>query len=478
MEEADSREWFRPILAEYNSQINWFNSLITDPKGLGYFRSKTKEERFREFEETIEKTAAFLDFLDNPQNEYASIHIAGTGGKGSVTTMIGAILQAAGFKTGVHTNPYLQVPNEEWIIEGRMIAPSRLSLAISNLRPSYKALVAAHPNQHPSYVITQVALTHQLFAEERVDFGVIETGMGGRYDPSNVLSPEISVITNVDFDHVEALGPNLTDIASHKAGIIKPGKPVVTAATQDEVLGVIKVEAQKSNAPLFLLGKDFSYEMVSADQNGMVLDIATPYGSYKGIQLSLPGLFQRENAALAVAACDVLVHHKGFVLDEETINQALSNLRFSGRMERIQEKPMVILDGAHNPQKMEALAGSLVKLYPDKKFIIIIGMLATKEVKQSLKRLPLQAKKVIAAEPHLVGKPSIPNQQMEAIIREVKPEVKTAACNTVLEALNLALKEAEDDEVILITGSLYMLGEVREYWFPKDDILVEAEINF
>lgn len=478
MKETVQKENFPAVLSTYRSQLKWLNSLITDPQGLRYLRSKTKDERLNDFLETIKKTSAFLDFLGNPQDKYAFLHIAGTGGKSSVTMMIGAILDAAGFKTGIHTNPYLQVPNEKWMIGGKIISPSELTNAIMQLRLQYNSFITTFPGQPPTYVIAQVALTHKIFAEQEVDFGIIETGMGGRYDPSNILNPELSIITNVDFDHVNALGPTLTDIAFHKAGIIKPGKPVITNTRHPEALEVIKKEADNKNSPLFMLDKDFSYKITAVNENGIVLDIQTPTHNYQKIRLSLPGFFQGENAALAVTACDILARDKKFVLGAESINQALSTLRFPGRMEKVQEKPTVILDGAHNPQKTKALAESIAKLYFGKKYILIIGMLATKDAHQSVLPLIPSAKKVITTQPHLIGKPSIDYNRMKEIVVEVVPSIDLVSFPNVDQAIDLAVKEASGDDIILITGSLYLLGEARERWFSSEEILFQAEKNF
>jgi dihydrofolate synthase/folylpolyglutamate synthase len=478
MKENELMDRFESIIQNYNNQLSWLHSLITDPQGLRYFRLKTKEERIKEFEETIKTTRAFLEFLGNPQDQYIPVHIAGTGGKGSVTVMIGSILTSLGFKTGVHTSPYLQVPNEKWTINGKIISPSAFSAALENLRPKHNDFTSNYVGIPPNYSITQVVLTHMIFAQERVDFGVIETGMGGRYDPTNVLNPLVCVITNVDFDHVEALGPTLSDIAFHKAGIIKPGKPVISAVKQNKVIKIIEEEARRNNAPVFLLGRDFFYKITSINQDRMILDMQTPYGEYKNISLSLPGTFQGENAALAVTACCVLSHQKGLSISSEQINQAMQNLRFPGRMERVQIQPTVILDGAHNPQKIAALAESMKRLYPNKKYILVVGMLATKDAEHSLSPIIVNAKKVITATPHVIGKPSIKSEELAAVVKRINPSVRIDAYEDVKTAIKSALEEAKLSEIILITGSLYLVGEARDFWYPKEKLLVEAEMNY
>lgn len=477
MIEQEEEKQFKSIMKDYQIQVGWLNSLIADPAGEHYFYKKTPTERLGNYERVIERTTAFLDFLGNPQDKYPSIHIAGTGGKGSVTVMIGSILQVAGFKTGVYTSPYLQIPNEKWIINGKMISPSYFSCAVDCLRGKYESFVKSNSHLRPTYGEAQVGLTHQLFSQEHVDFGVIETGMGGRYDPTNVLHPEISVITNVDFDHVDQLGPSLKDIARHKAGIIKANIPVVTGVYAEETLKVLKEEAENKKAPLFQLGKEFSYHLRRFNEGGSLIDIHTPNNSFKGIKVSLPGLFQAENAAIAVMACEIVLSRKGINLTSETLNLAFSHLHFPGRMEKMQENPTVIIDGAHNPQKMKALAESMKKLYPDKKYILVIGMLATKDAREASKFVVSQASQVITSSPHVIGKPSISSEGMAKIIKSIKPELKVTPCLDVREAIELARSSVKKDELILITGSLYLLGEARELWYPKKEILFQAEAN-
>jgi dihydrofolate synthase/folylpolyglutamate synthase len=465
---------FETILSDYDKQLAWLNSLITDPTGERYLQKKTRKQRLRDYGQVIERTTAFLEFLGKPQEQYPSVHIAGTGGKGSVAVMTGAILNAAGFRTGVHTSPYLQVPVEKWMINGKMISPSRFSRSISDLRTSYDAFTRVHPEQRPTYEEAQVALTHQIFSENNVDVGVIETGMGGRYDPTNVLNPDVTVITNVDFDHVDQLGPTLREIAHHKAGIIKPLKPVITGASQRDVVRVIEREAKQKQARVFRLGKDFNVTIGSMDERGSMIDVQTPFHRYQHIRLGMAGTFQAENAAIAITACDVALRERKCTIGADEINNALSTLEFPGRMERVQDQPTVILDGAHNPQKMKSLAETMQRVFPDP-YILIVGMLATKDAKQSLASVLPLAKKVIATEPRVIGKPSVSGEQMRRIIQHMAPSLEVEVHPDAKEATRQAVEKAKPEDLILITGSLYMLGDVRNIWYPKEEILFHTE---
>lgn len=463
------------IIEEYNSACSWLVSLVTDPSGNRYLVEKSPVQRHTEYEKQLKRTAAFLDFLDNPQDSYKSIHIAGTGGKGSVTTMIGSLLQETGFRVGVHTSPYLQVPNEKLLVNSKMIPPSKFTGLVNNFRQQYQEFSSKYPNLTPGYSEAWIAMVHLYFAQQQVDWGVIETGMGGRFDPTNILFPELSVITNIDFDHVPQLGTTLEEIAFHKAGIIKPGKPVITGETKNAVLNVIQKEASGKNSPLFRTGQDFKVEVKTTSETGSVVDVTTPFHRYADIKINLPGIFQPQNAATAIAAVDVLSSYHQIPLTSEKIETALQSVEFPGRMEIVQEHPKVILDGAHNPQKMAALARSLRAVYGDKTYSLIVGMLATKDASASIVHLLPNVHRIISTSPHVFGKPSIKIEEMAGLIRTIDPDKEVETAESVSGAIHRALDDADPEELIVVTGSIYMLGEAREYWFPKKDILLEAE---
>lgn len=466
---------FEQILDNFTAQNNWLQSLITDPSGSRYFVDKSSAERQKEYQEQIKRTVELLRYLGNPQDEFMSVHVAGTSGKGSVSTMVGALLEKVGPSVGVHTSPYLQVPIEKLTINGKLIPPSKFSRLVSGFRPKLQEFTAMHPESPPHYGEVWVALTHLYFQREKVAWGVIETAMGGRFDPTNVINPEISIITRVGLDHVPQLGTTLAEIAGHKAGIIKSGRPVVTCKQQQEVLAVIKEEARRKRAPLFIQGRDFHFKVKSISETGSVVDITTPFNHYADIKIDLPGVFQPENAALAVTAVDFLSRKHQKSLSSELITEVLGSVKFQGRMEKVQERPTVILDGAHNPQKMESLIQSLEAIYGNKTFTLVIGMLSTKDALFSLKYLIPKADKVIATSPKVLGKPSTTPDRLKKLIHSLDQTKKVDTAETVLEAVRKALSTTGPLGMVIVTGSIYMLGEAREHWFPTKDILWEAE---
>ena len=466
---------FEQILDNFSAQNNWLQSLITDPSGSRYLVEKSPAERQKEYQEQITRTRELLKYLGNPQDEFMSVHVAGTSGKGSVSTMVGALLEKISPPVDVHTSPYLQVPIEKLMINGKLIPPSKFSQLVSSFRPKLREFTARHPELSPRYGEVWVALTHLYFQQEKVAWGVIETAMGGRFDPTNVLNPEISIITRVGLDHVPQLGTTLAEIANHKAGIIKPGQPVVTCKQPKEVLAVIKEEASRLRAPLFIQGRDFHFKVKVISEAGSVVDIVTPFNHYADIKINLPGTFQPENAALAVTAADLLSRKLQKPLSKELIAEALGSVKFQGRMEKVQERPTVILDGAHNPEKMKFLAQSLEAIHGNKTFTLVIGMLSTKDALSSMKYVIPKAETVIATSPHVLGKPSTSPDRLKKLIHSLDQTKKVETAETVLEAVRKALSTTGPHGMVVVTGSIYMLGEAREYWFPTKDILWEAE---
>jgi len=387
------------IYKDYEEAKNWLNSdeMIL---GIGTEKASSTEE-FRILQELkFSRVRAFVEFLGNPQDSFRSIHIAGTGGKGSTATMIEALLRFAGERTGLHTSPYIQIPNEKLIMNGRMIAPSEFTQEIHALRSLRETFMQQHSEIIPLHADIWMGLTFRFFQHQKVTWAVIETGMGGRLDATNVVNADVAVITNVDMDHVPELGTTLKEIAWHKAGIIKQGKPVVVGQILPAALSVVAAEAEAKNAPLFLYGKDFWADNIRFVNNGMRADFSTPFGNFADIYVNLVGHYQAINAATAIMAVAVAAQQYDIALNREIVAGAMEAITFHGRMERMQDNPLVIIDGAHNPQKMAAAARALQSLYPDKNKTLVIGMVATKDAPGTLRpvlgRLDVQLEFLVA----------------------------------------------------------------------------------
>lgn len=464
------------ILDEYHQARQWLLSLITDPTGSRYHQNKPEGIQLQEFQEQIDRITDFLDFMGNPQSQFHSVHVAGTSGKGSVVTMIAAILSAAKLKTGFHVSPYLQICNEKLIVDGKMIPPSEFIALVDAFRDIYHDwLKSGGKYQSLKYGEAWVALTFYWMAKRQVDWAVIETGLGGRYDPTNVLLSNMQVITNVDYDHVGSLGPELTQIADHKAGIIKPNGLVLTAEKKPEIVSIIHREVEKKQASLFCLGEDFDFSIQDEDSGGVRITVNTPNREYSDVRVTMRGNFQPVNAALSIASIDSLTERYHLPISEQVIRDGLDGLVYPGRMEIVQDTPLIILDGAHNSHKMGALAGSLRSLYPDKNMTVIIGMLSTKDYRGMIEFLIPIASRWIVTQPHVFGKPALPPSEIVSFIKKISPQVEIYQFDRVIDALDEVIPGSSRDDLIVVTGSLYLVGEARERWFPSRDILRDLE---
>jgi len=450
---------------------DWLVNIVATTKSASEYPSPNTplEARIQRNQELLQKTQQLMDFVGHPENSFKSVHVAGTSGKGSTTTLIAQLLTACGFKVGHHVSPYVQFCNEKIQINQQMIAPSEFVLLVKDFRDLFERWKQSGGERLRHGEIWTL-LCFLYFKKQKVDWAVVEAVMGGRFDPTNVLSPHVSVITNVELDHVTSLGPDLSQIAWHKAGIIKKNGVVVTAENKPDVLQVIREEAAKKNATLYQV----KYTIHSS---GTKLTVETPFHTFKDLELKLPK-YQLHNTAVAITSVDILANLVGFSFDAQLIVNTLKNFVFPGRFEVMQRDPLVILDGAHNPHKMETLVDSLVTLYPNKDIRAIIGVIQSKDLEGILAPLIRISKEFVVTEPNIVGAPKFP-QAMSAIsdyIKKVDPSKPLQAKKNVKDAINYVLSEPCDkDAIVLITGSLYLVGEARVHWIIDDQVLHKLE---
>lgn len=385
--------------------------------------------------------------LGNPQNTFACIHVAGTNGKGSVASSLASILRRCGYRTGLYTSPHLVRFNERIKINNRPISNEKVV-------DSYNAVKSAYSGKRdPTFFEFTTAMAFFEFADQKVDWAVIETGMGGRLDATNIINPKLSIITNISLEHREYLGNTITQIAREKAGIIKRRTPVVTGIRQKNALVETQKIALKKGAPLFRLGTDFKVRRTHRQTFSY-------YGienTWHGLQTSLPGSYQVDNAALVLAACELINKTNASIALTE-IKEGLSKNSWPGRLEIVSEKPLIILDGAHNLAAARNLAGFLSTNLTGRTLTMVIGILDDKPYRAMLKSLLAPADRVIltqaridrALEPqklHEAAKNFIP----DAII---VPEVE--------QAVKHAIDTAPSHGAICIAGSLYVVGEAKE----------------
>lgn len=460
-------------LDDYYERLRWLRSLITDPAGSYYFTEKTQTEYLKDYLKQINRTKTFLELAGNPQTKYPVVHIAGTSGKGSVTTMIGAILRQAGLRVGVHTSPYLQVCNEKLVVDDVIISPAEFVELIDEFTEILKAFYKK-TGELLRYQEAWACLMYMYFAKKQVDWAVVETALGGRYDPTNVVPSKLSIITNIALEHTPQLGTSLIEIARHKAGIIKKDMPVITSEKSPKIVDIFAKEAIKGHSKLYKLDRDFSYKLGKSDHTGLTMEVRTPFKMFKTLHMQQPGTFNAINAAVAVKAAEVLNKKYAVPITEEHIRSALESWTLPGRMETVQQNPQVILDSAHNPQKMRALVDTIKAVFPNKAITVVTGMLAFKDVDAILKKLVPIAKRVIATQANVLGKPSLPTSALAKAIARQNPSLEVIECNSVESGITTALSKVTPTELVLITGSMYLIGESREHWFNSEQLLLES----
>ncbi len=416
----------------------------------------------------LERIAHLLELLGNPQDAFRSIHVGGTSGKGSTATMTAALLTRAGYRTGLYLSPHLQVLNECYQINNHFAATTDLADVFETLKPAIAQVARENPFGRPSYFEAQTALAFALFARKQVDVAVIEVGLGGALDATNVLRPQISVLTNVGLDHTEILGDTVELIAQNKARIIKPGQIVISGFTQPSTQAIVQERCATQGATLWQLGSTFSLQTESDD----TFAVTFPDRTYDDLRVGLHGNFQMTNAAYAIAA----VHAFTQGVAPSTVREGLQQAAIPGRLERVQEDPIVILDGAHNPDKIGAAAEAIDKSYGARRRVVVLSLKSDKAYRSILPHVLKDASVLVVtafADTELweACKPEV----LAEAAAELAPGLEIRIAPDPMQALGQAFALAHPGDLIWVTGSLYLIGDIREYWFPSAGLLVQAE---
>lgn len=403
----------------------------------------------------LAKISKLLSCLDNPHKKLSFIHIAGTNGKGSTASCLASVLSKAGYKVGLYTSPHLTSFTERIKIGNREISRKdvdRLTQLLINKANKIDSITFFE-------FVTAMALLY--FAEKEVDLCILEVGMGGRLDATNVVSPIVSIITNISKEHEYYLGNTILEIAKEKAGIIKKKSSLITGATQANVLTLFRKRCHNLQTEFYRLGKDFSLKIKNNN-----------YSNYHGINFNLEdikigllGDYQYNNAAIALAAIELL-RMKNYHIVDKAIYRGLRDVYWPGRLEIVKKAPVVILDGAHNPVAMKSLRKALLKNFNFKKLILVLGIMEDKNIKGMVKEIVPYANKVILCKPNIdrAASPSI----LAGIIKGYN--VKHYKIDDVKEATLYALSTARQKDLICIAGSLFTVGEARGVFKKKSYI--------
>ncbi len=395
--------------------------------------------------------ARLLEFLGHPERAYPAIHIAGTNGKESTSSTIASVLTAAGFRTGLYTSPHLIDFRERIRIDGRSIPKDALVRETLRLRPQIQSTKA-------TFFEATTAIAFEWFARQKVDIAVIETGLGGRLDATNVITPLVSVITNIGRDHTEYLGSTIRAIAGEKAGIIKSHVPVVTGATGREALEVLRARASAMDTQLALAVDRVHVRPAEYCIDHTVLGFRGHHLASRRVRFGLGGRHQIENLRLAIAALDLLPPHLRERIGARELERGLERVsELSGlraRLEPVSRDPLTIIDVAHNPPGIQTAMRSLRELVPGK-FLIVFGVMKDKEYGPMLETVSRYAKLLVAVRPHIDR--ALPSAQIVEFLHD--RGMKALDGGDVKSGLRLAMSERRADEPVLILGSHYVAGE-------------------
>ena len=394
----------------------------------------------------LDPVSRLLDRLHNPYNTYETILIGGTNGKGSIAAMVASILACGGFRVGLYTSPHLIDIRERIKVNQRMIALDEMMELIEEVQERMTESV--------TYFEFLTAVAFLYFCRKGVDIAVVEVGMGGRLDATNVVTPLVSAISNISFDHEEHLGRSLGNIAREKGGIIKDGGVCITAVTQKSVIRVLEDICRERGAALFKVGGKIK-----------VKELGNGFFSYKGIRkrherlmCPLKGRHQIENAAVALGVIEAAAM-KGFSVNDDAVFAGIRDVQWPGRLEILQQAPMVVVDGAHNAAGVSALAKALKNEFSYTRLILIFGVLNDKDYRSMLKKLFPLADRLIITKPDTVR--AMPPQEIAAVAQKWQYKDRIELAESPQEALKRALSIAGLDDMICVTGSLYLVGEIK-----------------
>ena len=396
----------------------------------------------------LERIQRLTELLGEPQHAYPVVHLTGTNGKGSTARMLTALLTARGLSVGTYTSPHLQRVNERLSHCGEPIPDEELVEVLDSV-----ARVEPLIGSRPTYFEVLSAAAFRWFADVAVDVAVVEVGLGGRWDATNVADGQVAVVTNVSLDHAETIGPGLADIAREKAGIVKPGSTLVLGETDPELAGIF--EAGPANE-VWRRGREFGCSANRLAHDGRVVDLHTPGGRYPGLYLPVHGAYQGDNAAIALAAAEAFF---AAPFDSDVVTEAMAGLRLPGRLEVMARNPLCVLDGAHNPAGARAAAAAVEEAFAGVSGrVLVVGMLQGRDPVEMLRAFDAGSARLVVTCPPPSPR-ALPAAEVAAAARSLGAATEEAS--SVPEAVATALALAATDELVLVTGSLYVVGAAR-----------------
>ena len=425
-----------------------------------YLLGTIDETASRRTEYKLDRMRAFLRALGDPQNAYPTVHVGGTSGKGSTSTMIASVLQASGKRVGLHTKPHLQSMTERARVDGIAVSQERFAELLAGMMPAIEAIAPEHGR--PTYYETLLALAFEHFAKERVEVAVIEVGLGGRLDGTNVIRPEIAAITSVGRDHMEVLGETIEAIALEKAGIAKPGVPLVLGTMPPEASATMQRHADDVGAPVVRVADVTRLEEPRFESGGQTFAVITQRTRYT-IAMPVLGEFQRSNAATAIAVLERLPAALLPAID--AIESGFASLAIPGRMEVFAAYPTVVFDIAHNAEKAEHLAASLAEVFPGRRLHYVIAIGEDKDAREILNSLSSGASSFTFTTFSTEGRRPARPQKLALIADAIGKWGRVI--EHPIDAIEAVRRTAGSEDVVVVTGSTFVVAELRDWWIEQ-----------
>lgn len=441
-------------LHSYEEAVHWINGLI--PFGI---------------RPGLERIEILMERLGNPHRRLKFIHVAGTNGKGSSCAFLTKTLMECGYNVGTYTSPYITKFTNRFQYNG-MDIPEENLVSISNRLYPLVEKMAQGEQGSPTMFEVSTALAILYYAEESCpDVVVWETGLGGRMDVTNIVTPIVSLITNIGYDHMDVLGDTIEQIAAEKAGIIKAGTPVVSCVEQPEAISVLKETAAGQNSTLYLMGEQFSFERTQIDEEGQSILFRGPFRKLE-FSIGMLGEHQCKNAAGVMMVLEILRQYMAFVLDDEPVLAGFHDTFWAGRFEKISNQPRIVLDGAHNPEGAETLAKTIPEVYKYRKLNLMMGMLANKHHTAYLQHILPIVDTLILTEPDFRRK--MDADALLILVEELKDTYAKEQLEIIVErdwkkALSLLQARTEREDLGVVTGTLYMISDVRATLLHQTD---------
>jgi dihydrofolate synthase/folylpolyglutamate synthase len=399
-----------------------------------------------------------LNRMGDPQLAARTVHIAGTKGKGSVAAMIAQVLSDSGYRTGLYVSPHLHTLRERISVDGSLISEAEFATAMAEIKPFIESMRQDTAFRQLTYFEALTALTFAYFKKKRVGFQVLEVGLGGRLDATNVAKPIVCIITPISLDHTQILGNSLEEIAREKAGIIKPGCWVVLSPQPEEAASVITDICREKAAKVVQVGEDVTWHKIDGDLRHQSLAVEGRTSKYQ-VGIPLLGDFQLENAAAAVAALEILAS-EGFAISAADIAQGIARVKWPGRFQILQHHPTVLVDGAHNVASMKGLVSNIKSYFANKRIFLVFGTSCDKDIPGIINELVALSPQVIVTQTTHSRAASLSTLAVEFSKRGIEPEIR----ETTSEAISRALSLADSTDIICVIGSLFVAAEALDYF--------------